>query len=259
MMSQKEELVELLKVNKKMSCNALKKAIFGAKNPSPGFYTDLNDMIKNDVIDCKGNNPSYYSLSHKVSNDSIEEIEKLVQATNNYGPENVLIEKCLTKFQKNTDSVEVAIKIALIDITNSTHLSLQKSKISIVELADIITSIKDLDKKIENGDPEVVNEIARSNGKVNLFSFASKYCHYHNSIVYGKDDYSIFDTVLKKSLPKYFNNNNNNVNKKELEKWRKNFEYKKYNDYITDELVNLQITVKNRKRKFDHFVWYLNR
>lgn len=211
MMSQKEEKVELLKVNKKMSCNALKKAIFGAKNLSPGFYTDLNDMIKNDVIDCKGNNPSYYSLSHKVSNDSIEEIEKLVQATNNYGPENVLIEKCLTKFQKNTDPVEVAIKIALIDITNSTHLSLQKSKISVAELAEIITNIDDVDKRIANGDPEVVNEIARSNGKVNLFSFASKYCHYHNSIVYGKDDYSIYDTVLKNSLPKYFNNN---VNKK---------------------------------------------
>ena len=257
MMSQKEEIVELLKVNKKMSCNALKKAIFGAKNSSPGFYTDLNDMIKNNVIDCKGNNPSYYSLSHKVSNDSIEEIEKLVQATNNYGPENVLIEKCLTKFQKNTDPVEVAIKIALIDITNSTHLSLQKSKISIVELADKITSIKDLDKRIKNGDPEVVNEIARSNGRVNLFSFASKYCHYHNSVVYGEDDYSIFDTVLKKSLPKYFNNNN--VNKQKIEEWRKDFKYEEYNKYITDELDNLQITVKNRKRKFDHFVWYLNR
>lgn len=256
MMSQKKEIVELLKVNKKMSCNALKKAIFGAKNPSPGFYTDLNDMIKNDVIDCKGNNPLYYSLSHKVSNDAIEEIEKLVQATKNYGPYIFLIEKCLTKFQKNTDPVEVATKIALIDITNSTHLSLQKSKISVAELAEIITNIDDVDKRIANGDPEVVNEIARSNGKVNLFSFASKYCHYHNSVVYGKDDYSIYDTVLKNSLPKYFNNN---VNKKDIEEWRKKFEYEKYNDYITDELDNLQIMVKNRKRKFDHFVWYLNR
>lgn len=39
----------------------------------------------------------------------------------------------------------------------------------------------------------------------------------------------------------------------------KKIEYEKYNDYITDELDNLQIMVKNRKRKFDHFVWYLNR
>lgn len=255
-MNQKEEIVKLLKVNKKMTCAALGKAIYGAKNPSLGFYTDLNDMIKNGVIDRKGNNPSYYSLSHKISNDAIEEIEKLVQATNNYGPENVLIEKCLTKFQKNTDPVEVAIKIALIDITNSTHLSLHKSKISIVELAEIITNIKNVDKRIANGDPEVVNEIARSNGKVNLFSFASKYCHYHNSVVYGKDDFSIFDTVLKKSLPKYFNNN---VNKNDIEEWRKNFKYKDYNDYITKELNNLQIKVTNRKKKFDHFVWYLNR
>lgn len=74
-----------------------------------------------------------------------------------------------------------------------------------VELSSIIASIPDIDARIKTGDPEVVNQIARSNGRINLFSFASKYCRYHNRNLYERDDYSILDTVLKEHLPLYFN------------------------------------------------------
>ena len=147
------------------------------------------------------------------------------------------------------------MKVGLIDITNSTHLSQHKSKISMVELANIIAAIPDVDERIKNGDPEVVNVIARSNGKINLFSFASKYCCYHNSNLYGNDDFSILDTVLKEYLPKYFGD----VTRGQIQKWQDSFNYKAYNNYITGKLDELGITVDNRKRKFDHFVWYLNR
>ena len=123
------------------------------------------------------------------------------------------------------------------------------------ELADIIAEISEIDKRIEAGDPEVVNEIARSNGKINLFSFASKYCCYHNRNLYGKDDYSILDAVLKEYLPRYFDD----VTKRQIQTWQDNFNYKAYNDYITRKLDELYITVEYRKRKFDHFVWYTNR
>lgn len=96
------------------------------------------------------------------------------------------------------------MKAGLIDITNSTNISRYKSKISVVELAKCIVKIKNIDERIKAGDPEVVHEIARCNGKINLFSFASKYCCYHNKNIYGKDDYSILDTILKESLPRYF-------------------------------------------------------
>ena len=56
--------------------------------------------------------------SDVISNESIEEIEALVQATDNYGPENDLITRCLKKFPLNTDPDVVAMKIGLIDITN---------------------------------------------------------------------------------------------------------------------------------------------
>ena len=80
----------------------------------------------------------------------------------------------------------MAMKVGLIDITNSIHLSQCKSKISMAELANIIAAIPNIDDRIAAGNPEVVNEIARSNGKINLFSFASKDCCYHNRNLYEK-------------------------------------------------------------------------
>ncbi len=190
-----------------------------------------------------------------ITNVTMNEAEALVKGAENYGPENELITRCLQKFPDNTDPDVVAMKIGLIDITNSTHLSQHKSKISMFELSNIIAAISDIDARIEAGDPEVVNEIARSNGKINLFSFASKYCCYHNRNLYGRDDYSILDTVLKEYLPRYFDD----ITKNQIQKWQDGLDYKSYNDYITRKLDELNITVEHRKRKFDHFVWYKNR
>lgn len=277
-MSQKEDIVNLLNVNRTMTQGALAEAIYGDKKHSPNIYAALKAMVDKGIIVRTGSNPSYYSLADGevkfpkkikqpnkkqvrdvsgdvISNESIEAIEALVQATDNYGSENDLITRCLKKFPLNTDPDVIAMKIGLIDITNSTHLSQHKSKISMVELANIIAAIPAVDERIKNGDPEVINIIARSNGKINLFSFASKYCCYHNSNLYDNDDFSILDTVLKEYLPRYFDD----VSRGQIQKWQDTFNYKAYNDYITGKLDELRITVENRKRKFNHFVWYLNR
>ncbi len=277
-MGQKEKLVELLKIKGTMTQGALAELIYGDKNHGPAIYAALIALVNSGVVNRTGSNPAYYSLTGTeiiiperkqfqskkeyrdvtadvITNEAMEEAEALVQATDNYGPENELITRCLQKFPDNTDPDVVAMKVGLIDITNSTHLSQHKSKISMVELANIIASIPDIDARIAAGDPEVVNEIARSNGKINLFSFASKYCCYHNRNLYGKDDYSILDTVLKEYLPRYFND----VTKGQIQKWQDSFNYKAYNDYITSKLDEYGITVEHRKRKFDHFVWYKNR
>ena len=276
-MSQKETIVNMLKTNGTMTQGALAEAIYGDKNHGPNIYATLIGLVKNGAVLRTGSNPSYYSLSGTeiiipeksqkstkryrdvygdiITNETMEEAEALVQGTDNYGPENELITRCLRKFPKNTDPDIVAMKVGLIDITNSTHLSQHKSKISMVELANIIAAIPYIDERIADGDPEVVNEIARSNGKINLFSFASKYCCYHNRNLYGRDDYSILDTVLKEYLPRYFDD----ITKGQIQKWQDSFNYKAYNDYITKKLDECGITVNHRKRKFDHFVWYKNR
>lgn len=276
-MTHKEIIINLLKINGTMTQGALAEAIYGDKKHSPNIYTALSGLVTDRVVLRTGRQPSYYSLSGRevvipekqtqpkkgyrdvsgdaITNEAMEEAEALVQGTENYGPENELITRCLQKFPKNIDSDVIAMKIGLIDITNSTHLSQHKSKISMVELANIIATIPNIDARIEAGDPEVVNEIARSNGKINLFSFASKYCCYHNRNLYGRDDYSILDTVLKEYLPRYFYD----ISKGQIQKWQDGFDYKAYNDYITRKLDEYGITVEHRKRKFDHFAWYKNR
>ena len=190
-----------------------------------------------------------------ITNENLNRVHELVLKDEKYGQENDVITQVLKAYPKNDNFALVAMKIALIDITNSTHISQHKQKVSIADLANIIVNIKDIDQRIEDGDPEVVNEIARTNGEINLFSFASKYCCYHNHNLYGKDDFAIMDTVLKKTLPLYFDD----IRESDIERWRINIDYKSYNDYITRKLDELGINVESRKRKFDHFVWYLNR
>ncbi len=276
-MGQKETIVNLLRANGVMTQLALSEAIYGDKNHGPSIYSALIGLVNSGMVLRTGSHPAYYSLSgagisipekvaqpkkgirdvsgDEITNESIEEAGRIVEKTDNYGPEMEMITRCLHKFPENTDSDVVAMKVGLIDITNSTHLSQHKSKISMVELSNIIASITDIDARIKAGDPEVVKQIARSNGKINLFSFASKYCCYHNRNLYGRDDYSILDTVLKEYLPRYFDD----VTKGQIQKWQDSFNYKAYNDYITRKLDELGITVEFRKRKFDLFVWYRNR
>lgn len=276
-MGQKETIVDLLKTNGTMTQLALAEAIYGDKNHGPNIYGALMGLVNSGVVLRTGSQPAYYSLSgadivipekvtqpkkgvrdisgDEITNETIEEAGKIVAETDNYGPEMEMITRCLHKFPDNTDPYVVAMKVGLIDITNSTHLSQHKSKISMVELSSIIASIPDIDARIKAGDPEVVNLIARSNGKINLFSFASKYCCYHNRNPYERDDYSILDTVLKDYLPRYFGD----VTRNQIQRWQDSFNYKAYNDYITRKLDELGITVEFRKRKFDLFVWYKNR
>ncbi len=276
-MGKKETIIDLLKTNGTMTQLALSEAIYGDKSHGPNIYGTLMGLVNCGAVLRTGSQPAYYSLSgsdivipervvqpkkeardvsgDEITNETIEEAGRIVEQTDNYGPEMEMITRCLHKFPDSTDPDVVAMKVGLIDITNSTHLSQHKSKISMVELSDIIASIPDIDARIKAGDPEVVNQIARSNGRINLFSFASKYCCYHNRNLYGRDDYSILDTVLKEYLPRYFYD----ITKGQIQRWQDSFNYKAYNDYITRKLDELGITVEFRKRKFDLFVWYRNR
>ena len=184
-----------------------------------------------------------------------------------YGKEQEIIEKVIRLYPHNKDLVQVAMKVSVIDLTNSTQLTNYKSKISLYDVCQVILSIEDIDKRLSLGDPTLVEEIAKKsknfggNGKgVNLFSFASKYCCYHNIYQYNRDDYSIFDTVVSKYLSCYATTKNP-LNKSQPEQWRKALQYKEFNNYIgllLDE-KGISSAVVGRRRMFDHFLWYPNR
>lgn len=185
---------------------------------------------------------------HEAHND--------VLSDDKYGKEYRLIEDVLKKYPNNKTIEDVACKIAVIDFTNSTNLHLSKNKINLYTLAEIITSEKvDFDTKVARGDVSLVSDII-SRCPVKLYSFASKYCCYHNTFLYNRDDYSIYDSVVEKHLPEYA------TEKLPASKWRKNFNYETFNQYIGDLLDEYGITAATepqRRRLFDHYVWYKNR
>lgn len=170
----------------------------------------------------------------------------------NYGREFEIITEALNKYKYNNDKSIIALKVALIDITNSTNINRYKSKITLNELVDVIYNIKDFDKRLSEGDHKLIKEIAVSNGKINLFSFATKYCCYHNTVVYGNDDYSIYDSILRDHLPEYIDN----ISKYKIDCWRKEMDYDSYHNCITQILENNNIKIKDCRRKFDRFIWW---
>ena len=173
-----------------------------------------------------------------------------VLSNNKYGKEYQLIEDVLKKYPNNKTIEDVACKIAVIDFTNSTNLHF----FNLYTLAEIITSIN-FDARVARGDVSLVSDII-SKCPVKLYSFASKYCCYHNTFLYNRDDYSIYDSVVKKHLPEYA------TEKLPASKWRKNFNYETFNQYIGDLLDEYGITAATepqRRRLFDHYVWYKNR
>ena len=178
-----------------------------------------------------------------------------VLSDDKYGKEYRLIEDVLKKYPNNKTIEDVACKIAVIDFTNSTNLHFSTN---LYTLAEIITSI-DFDAKVAEGDVSLVSKIIEKiiqECHVKLYSFVSKYCCYHNTFLYNRDDYSIYDSVVKKHLPEYA------TEKLPASKWRKNFNYETFNQYIGDLLDEYGITAATepqRRRLFDHYVWYKNR
>lgn len=175
-----------------------------------------------------------------------------VLSDDKYGKEYRLIEDVLKKYPNNKTIEDVACKIAVIDFTNSTNL--RQNKINLYTLAKIITNI-DFDAKVAKGDVSLVSDII-SKCPVKLYSFASKYCCYHNTFLYNRDDYSIYDSVVASHLHEYA------TEKLPASKWRKNFNYETFNQYIGDLLDEYGITAATepqRRRLFDHYVWYKNK
>lgn len=189
----------------------------------------------------------------ELNEENIKKIAEEVINHTYYGDEKKIIHDVLNRFKYNTDLNEIAIKIAVVDLTSSTHLSQHKEKISLYELANHILHIPNFDKRVEDGDINLVREIAECNGKVNLFSFATKYCTYHNFEIYNKDCYSIYDGIVKEMLPYY----SEKVTKYQIDKWRKTYDYEAFHKCIGDLLKDIHMDYP--RRMFDYFLWYPNR
>lgn len=90
-------------------------------------------------------------------------------------------------YKYNTDLNEILIKCSCLNDFYSTNIFL------IYPVAKNIYDLK-IDERLKNGDPTLVNDIAKVNisGKDKFFySFASKYCSHHNNIKFPIYDYFV--------------------------------------------------------------------
>ncbi len=187
-----------------------------------------------------------------LSAEKLEEEHQIVLNDPGYGTDYALINSVLKRFPDNTDVELVAMKIALIDMTYSTNIGRHRNRILLTELAGIIVNTADFDTRLRQGDPSLIPIIARCNGHINLFSFASKYCALHSVDVYGNDDYVIFDSVVKNALPKYVPG----LHKSTIERWRSTYDYISFKNCIDELLDANDIHIPFRHRKLDHFLWH---
>ncbi|MGF7509561.1 hypothetical protein AAFD22_03795 [Enterococcus faecium] len=209
------------------------------------------DSSKEKTISETIHKQKYLSLTE----ENIEKQHKFVGASSNYGKEGLIIHDVLNAFPLHNDLNTIAMKIAVIDVTNSTHLSQYKSRLSLYDLAKVILEIPNFDDRLAKGDPQLINIIARNIGAVNMFSFAFKYCTYHNVEVCGRDDYFIFDGIVKNTLPHYIQGLTTN----KIDTWRRSFDYEAFNECVGKLLDENNIHIPFRRRKLDHFLWYANR
>lgn len=190
----------------------------------------------------------------EINNDEI--INTNIDTVNDevYRETEPILWNMLNRFPGNKDEYQILAKVLLVDLLYSTQIFRFNGMEMLPKLVENIRDIPDFDKRIEEGDPSVVCEIYRGFDK-KLFSFASKYCCLHNTVIYGKDDYSIYDSAVRKLLPKYAKKLGVKLTGVQLDKWYKEDNYEAFNNAVDEVLDAAEITIENRKRKFDLFLW----
>lgn len=180
-----------------------------------------------------------------------------------YQRDNDVLEYLFGKMKYNNKAEEVFIKVIAVDFIYSTQLKRLIGGAGVHELVDLILRVN-FDARVKIGDSTLVNDIAENNGGINLFSFASKYCALHNWYVYGKDDYSIYDSVVARLFPEYTaishktNPQITQISVAQVERWRQAKAYGSFNDAIGTFLDEIGIdakTYQSRRRDFDRIIW----
>lgn len=134
----------------------------------------------------------------KLNKPTVNEVEYYLNKWNESDKDEVH-DQALKKLFKSTyplnnDLNEVLIKVASLDSFYSTNLT---RSASFATVSRHIVKLN-IDKRLNEGDVELVNDIARIkvNGKnKSLYSFATKYCSHHN-----EDEYTIYDSYVDKVL-----------------------------------------------------------
>jgi len=132
------------------------------------------------------------------SNTLVAEFIEKFNNDDRYYPADKAIIKLFTAFPHNLNLEDVLLKISVINDMYSTQI------FATYRLAVHIRGLN-IDPLLKKGDPGVVNLIASGHGIINkngteifFYSFATKYCNWHN-----KEAYAIYDSFVEKVLIAY--------------------------------------------------------
>ena len=120
-----------------------------------------------------------------------EEVEKYLnrwKRMEDYSSQEAALDKLFFKLAPcNTTIEDILLKVSTLNDFYSTNI------FSVFPVADHILSLN-IDERLRNGDPDLVDDIKRVNGR-NHYSFATKYCSHHNPL-----EYPIYDSYVDKIL-----------------------------------------------------------
>ncbi len=137
---------------------------------------------------------------HDVTSHSVTAAHRAVIDDPKYGSYERTANGLYSRHHLHDDVALVMLKVAFVDSTNSTNLRMS-SDFSYAHWAEAIVRL-DFDRRVQDFDSQLVLDVAGIAGR-NHLSFASKYVTHHNFHTYGRDDYAIFDSVVRRFLPAY--------------------------------------------------------
>lgn len=129
--------------------------------------------------------------------------------------------------------------------------------VKIPDIAEKIISIKDFDSRLQKWDTNLVRELAifsKGDKEIKLYSFATKYCALHNCMVYKRDNYAIFDSIVCKKLKEF------NKQYKFAEFSDDDFELENYPKYVEIlDKFRKRFTLNCTFRELDLYLWKMGK
>ena len=161
-----------------------------------------------------------------------------------YALQETVLKDVFKQYPNNTTLAEVILKVNLLNAFYSTGI------LDVVTVATHITNVNNVDARIQSGDDTVVCDIANvfhesKNKAVNHFSFATKYCSFHQPQKFPIFDSFIAECFSQLSKNKYFQ-----------KKFPKNTIRNSYFDFkfFYDEFINKEALPKDYK-EVDRYLW----
>lgn len=179
---------------------------------------------------------------------TVELINRYLKKFNNddrYYSADQAINKLFKTFPANKNLEDILLKISVINDLYSTNIY------GTFIMAKHIQRL-DIDKRLKEGDPGLVSKIAtgheirtnKTDKEINFYSFATKYCNWHNPKAYA-----IYDSFVEKILLAYRRKDN-------FSKF-KNSDLKSFKRFkgIIDDLIKFYKLDNHNLKEIDKFLW----